>query len=105
MEIHGHGRANELANLLFGVQEPSAQKPGPKASASGAEPQRSDTVSLSQQGKLFQKLQEAVHGPDDPGRAAFIASIRDSIANNTYDGNGRKTGDALIRNVLIDSLL
>ena len=26
---------------------------------------------------VFQKLQEAVQGPDDPGRAAFIASIRD----------------------------
>ena len=105
MEVHGNGRAKELANLLFGVQEATQpQQAERKTSDSKTESSRSDTVSISREGRTIQRYADLVKAAE-PATAGRVAQVRDAIANGTYNVDGRTAGDALIRDVLIESVL
>lgn len=101
MEISGHGRAQELAALLLGVQETS-DRPMAKQTA-GRGPQQ-DQVEISQQAKEIQRIKALVAAPD-AARAEHVEQLRQAVDNGTYDVNGRTVADALIRHVLTDAAL
>ncbi len=110
MEISGNGHANELARLLFGAQEPtrsaqaeSQQRAVRRANEEGTRARESDRVSISDRGREFQQIQEATQA-SDPARADRIARIQASVDAGTFDVNGRKTGDSIVRNALIESV-
>lgn len=105
MEVHGNGRAKELANLLFGIQETAQpQQSERKGSDSTSDSARADTVSISREGRTIQRLADLVKAAE-PASAGRVAEVRDAIANGTYQVDGRTAGDALIRDVLIESVL
>jgi negative regulator of flagellin synthesis FlgM len=100
MEISGHGRAQDLATLLLGVKD--ADRPGPPASApSGA---RQDEVRISDSAKEMQRIASFVDAPD-AARAAQVERLRQALDNGTYNVDGRMVADAMIRQVLTDSVL
>ena len=101
MQISGPGRADQLAKLLFGVQD--AEAAGVKPSASRKEPAK-DQVHISDQAKELQRIRALAHEPD-PARIERLDRIQQAIDSGTYDVSGRKVGDALIKQVLTDAIL
>jgi negative regulator of flagellin synthesis FlgM len=101
MQISGHGKADHLAKLLLGVSDA-------KVSGSGQVPPRKeagkDQVHISARAQELRRIQALTHEPD-PGRVAHLDRIRQALDNGTYDVNGRKVGDALIKQVLTDAIL
>jgi negative regulator of flagellin synthesis FlgM len=101
MRISGQGNTDHLAKLLLGVQEAggpaSAQGAGQKA------PGR-DQVRISEQAKELQRVRALTEQPDS-SRAERIERIRQALDGGTYDVSGRAVGDALLKQVLTDSVL
>ncbi len=101
MEISNNGRAADLAKILLGVQETdraSGKKGAPKDSAA------QDRVQISEQAKEMQRLRALAEQPD-PVREARVERIQQSVEAGTYNVDGKKVADALIRNVLTDSIV
>ncbi len=101
MQISGSGRSDQLAKILLGTQEtkgPSTERqPSPKEAGN-------DRVQISDQAKELQRIRALGQTPDHE-RAARVDQIKSAIENGTYDVTGRKVGDALIKQVLTDTVL
>lgn len=101
MQISGHGKADHLAKLLLGVQE--TESTGARQAA--ARPAASkDEVQISARAQELRRIQELVHEPDEV-RAQRVEQIRQSLDSGTYNISGRKVGDALLKEVLTESVL
>lgn len=101
MEISGHGRADQLAKVLLGVQP--AAGPSPVRSAASKESGK-DQVHISAQAKELQRIRALGQEPDHE-REARVDRIKQAMDTGTYDVSGRKVGDAVIRQVLTDAVL
>lgn len=101
MEISGHGRADQLAKILLGVQPAS----GPSSARSAAHKESGkDQVHISEQAKEMQRIRALGQEPDHE-RAARVDRIKQAIDSGTYDVSGRTVGDAIIKQVLTDAVL
>lgn len=101
MEISNNGRAADLAKILLGVQD-TQHASGKKASSKGAGAQ--DRVQISEQAKELQRLRALTEQPDTE-RQARVERIQGSVEAGTYTVDGKKVADAIIRNVLTDSII
>ncbi len=100
MEISGRGRAADLASLLLGVQDTGSASAGYQT-----KPQRQgDRVHISDQAKELQRIKELTKEPDT-ARAEKVERIRQAVENGTYNVDGRKVGDAIIRYALTEKVL
>jgi len=100
MEISGHGRAQDLAALLLGVQETDRSASRPSASPGP----RQDQVQISEHAKELRRISSLVYASDDT-RAEHVAKLQQALDNGTYDVSGRTVADALLRHVLTDAAL
>ncbi|MGH7232570.1 MAG: flagellar biosynthesis anti-sigma factor FlgM [Nitrospiraceae bacterium] len=100
MEISGHGRFQELANLLLGVQE--SDRSSQKARVNSGDPR--DQVEISQRAKEIQGIKTRVE-QSDTGRSERVEQIRTAIETGTYNMSGQAVADAILRNVLTDAVL
>jgi negative regulator of flagellin synthesis FlgM len=100
MQISGHGRADQLATLLLGTQENGPVKSNRSKASDGSK----DRVQISQQAKEMQRIRALADQPDD-ARAARVEQISRSVEAGTYNVDGRKVGDAVIRHALTDASL
>lgn len=101
MEISNNGRAADLAKILLGVQE--TERTHHKKTTSQGTPSQ-DRVQISEQAKELQRLRAAAEQPDAE-RDARVGQIRQSVERGTYNVDGKKVADAIIRNVLTDAVL
>ena len=101
MEISHNGRAADLAKILLGVQD-TGRTQGKKAATQGTPSQ--DRVQISDRAKELQRLRAAAEQPDAE-RDARVGQIRQSVEGGTYNVDGKKVADAIIRNVLTDAVL
>jgi negative regulator of flagellin synthesis FlgM len=101
MQISGHGKADHLAKLLLGVQGTEASDA--KRTSSRKEAGK-DEVHISTQAKELQRIQALAQEPD-PARGERIERLKQAIDRGTYDVSGRQVGDALLKQVLTDSVL
>ena len=101
MQISGHGKADHLAKLLLGVQETEGS--GGRQAATRTQVGK-DEVQISAQAKELQRIRELANQPD-PGRTEHVERIRRALDSGTYDVSGRAVGDALIKQVLTDTIL
>ncbi len=102
MEISNNGRAADLAKILLGVQE-TERTHHSKKTASPATPAQ-DRVQISERAKELQRLRAAAEQPDHE-RDARVGQIQQSVEGGTYNVDGKKVADAIIRNVLTDAVL
>ncbi len=100
MRISGHGNTDHLAKLLLGVQEAGS----PATVQSGRKDAGKDQVRISEQAKELQRIRTLAE-QSDPSRAERIERIRLALDCGTYDVSGRAVGDALLKQVLTDSVL
>jgi negative regulator of flagellin synthesis FlgM len=100
MQISGHGRSNELAQLLLGIQDRDRSAARPQAQAAASQ----DSIRISQDAQELQRI-KALTQASDPARAERVERIRRSIESGTYSPDSKATADALIRHVLTDSVL
>ena len=63
-----------------------------------------DRVQISEQAKELQRLRTAAEQPSGE-RAAKVEHIRQSVEGGTYRVDGKQVADAIMRNVLMDSVL
>lgn len=101
MEISNNGRAADLAKILLGVQE--TDRTQSRKTASQTE-QSQDRVQISERAKELQRLRAAAEQPDHE-RDARVGQIQHSVEGGTYNVDGKKVADAIIRNVLTDAVL
>ncbi|MDH5641020.1 MAG: flagellar biosynthesis anti-sigma factor FlgM [Nitrospira sp.] len=101
MQISGHGKADQLARLLLGVQD--AESTAARSSSPSQGPVK-DEVHISEQAQELRRIMALTQDPD-PARAERIDRIRQDLDGGTYDVSGRRVGDALIRNVLTDAVV
>ena len=101
MEISQNGRSADLAKILLGVQE-TERTHGKKTASQNAGTQ--DRVQISDQAKELQRLRAAAEQPNAE-RDAKVDHIRQSVEGGTYRVDGKQVADAIIRNVLTDSVL
>ncbi len=101
MEISHNGRAADLAKILLGVQE--TDRTQNKKTVSHAT-QSQDRVQISERAKELQRLRAAAEQPDHE-RDARVGQIQQSVEGGTYNVDGKKVADAIIRNVLTDAIL
>ncbi len=101
MEISNNGRAADLAKILLGVQE--TDRTQNKKSVSQTT-QSQDRVQISERAKELQRLRAAAEEPDQ-AREARVGQIQQSVEGGTYNVDGKKVADAIIRNVLTDAVL
>ncbi len=101
MEISQNGRSADLAKILLGVQE-TERTHSKKPASQNAGPQ--DRVQISDQAKELQRLMAAAAQPN-AAREAKVDHIRQAVEGGTYRVDGRQVADAMIRNVLTDSVL
>ncbi|HNV25593.1 MAG TPA: flagellar biosynthesis anti-sigma factor FlgM [Nitrospira sp.] len=101
MEISNNGRAADLAKILLGVQE--TDRTQNKKSVSQTT-QSQDRVQISERAKELQRLRAAAEQPDQE-RDARVGQIQQSVEGGTYNVDGKKVADAIIRNVLTDAVL
>ncbi len=101
MQISGQGNIDHLAKLLLGVQQ-TGSRSSPQSHAHSAAGK--DEVQISTRAKELQRIQALANEPDQ-ARAERVERIRQSIDSGTYDVNGRKVGDAVIKQVLTDAVL
>ena len=101
MEISHNGRAADLAKILLGVQETdrTQNKKSPSQTT-----QSQDRVQISERAKELQRLRAAAEQPDHE-RDARVGQIQQSVEGGTYNVDGKKGADAIIRNVLTDAVL
>jgi negative regulator of flagellin synthesis FlgM len=100
MQISGHGRAHELANLLLGVQETER----PSQSKAKATDSQQDQVDISDYAKEMARI-KALALQSDPARYDRVEKIRQAIDGGTYTITGRTAADALIRHALTEAVL
>jgi negative regulator of flagellin synthesis FlgM len=100
MQISGHGKADPLAKLLLGAQESAPVGSNRRTTSDG----RQDRVQISQQAKEIQRITALADQPDG-ARAERIKQISRSVETGTYNIEGRKVGDAIIRHALTDAAL
>lgn len=100
MEIGRHNRV-ELAKLLLGVQEVDRSH-GSQPALKSSEQQ--DRVHISEHAKELQRIKGMADQPDAV-REARVDEIRRSVDSGTYTVDGKKVADALMRQVLLDSVL
>lgn len=100
MEISGRGRSADLAAILLGIHEPESRA---AARSSGA-PMREDQVEISAYAKEIQRIKAMVQEPD-PARAARVERIKAAVESGTYSPNPRAVADAVIKHVLLESVL
>lgn len=100
MEIGRHNRV-ELAKLLLGVQEVDRSH-GSQLAPKQTEQQ--DRVHISEHAKELQRIKGMVDQPD-AARETRVEEIRRSVDSGTYAVDGTKVADALMRQVLLDSVL
>lgn len=100
MQISGHGKADHLAKLLLGVQEPCGTNCKQPSAQAGA----NDQVLISDQAKELKRIQALANEPD-PERNSRIDRIKQALDSGTYDVRGRAVGDAIIKRVLTDAVL
>ena len=101
MEISHNGRAADLAKILLGVQD-TERTHNKKTASEGTQSQ--DRVQISEQAKELQRQRAAAEQPDAE-RDARVGQIRQSVEGGTYNVDGKKVADAIIRNVLTDAVL
>lgn len=101
MQISGHGKVDHLAKLLLGVQETEGS--GNRQAAARTKVGK-DEVQISAQAKELQRIRELANQPD-PGRTEHMERIRRALDSGTYDVSGRAVGDAIIKQVLTDTVL
>ncbi|CBK42030.1 Anti-sigma 28 factor FlgM [Nitrospira defluvii] len=101
MEISHNGRAADLAKILLGVQD-TERTHNKKTASQGSQSQ--DRVQISEQAKELQRLRASAEQPDAE-RDARVGQIRQSVEGGTYNVDGKKVADAIIRNVLTDAVL
>jgi len=101
MEISHNGRAADLAKILLGVQD-TERTHNKKTASQGTQSQ--DRVQISEQAKELQRLRAAAEQPDAE-RDARVGQIRQSVEGGTYNVDGKKVADVIIRNVLTDAVL
>lgn len=99
MHISGHGRAQELASLLLGVQEVDRPTQSTAKSARAQE----DSVDISQHAKELAQIKALAQKPESE-RAQRVERLRDEVDGGTYNVNGRTAADAIIRHVLTESV-
>lgn len=100
MEISRNSRA-DLAKVLLGVQEterPSGQKAVQNTSG------QQDRVQISEHAKELQRL-KSLTGQPDVARDVRVEKIRQSVEAGAYTVDGTKVANAIIRQVLTDSIL
>jgi negative regulator of flagellin synthesis FlgM len=101
MEISNNGRAADLAKILLGVQDTQRTSIAKGASKdAGAQ----DSVQISEKAKELQRLHGLVEQPD-VDRQARVERLQASVEAGTYAVDGKKVADAIMRNVLTDSIL
>jgi negative regulator of flagellin synthesis FlgM len=100
MEIGRNNRV-DLAKFLLGVHEVDRTQ-SKAAPPTNAEPQ--DRVQISEHAKELQRIKSLADQPDQI-REARVEHIRHSVEAGTYAVDGKKVADAMIRQVLIDSML
>lgn len=101
MEISHNGRTADLAKILLGVQE-TERTHSKKTASQGTQSQ--DRVQISEQAKELQRLRASAEQPDTE-RDARVGKIQQSVEGGTYNVDGKKVADAIIRNVLTDAVL
>jgi negative regulator of flagellin synthesis FlgM len=101
MQISGHGKSDQLAKLLLGVQE--AERSGARQAAAHKEAGK-DQVHISEQAKELQRIR-ALAGEPDRARSERVDRIRQAIDSGTYNVSGRTVGDAILKQVLTDAVL
>ena len=103
MQISGNGGARNLAGILLGLQE--SDRSGAKSSAAQENKQdQQDQVQISENAKEIQRLKELAEA-EDPARKEKVARIEQAVASGTYDVSGQSVADALIKNVLTDTVV
>lgn len=100
MQISGHGRSEDLARLLLGVQD--ADRPTGKSSSEAG--QKQDQVQISEQAKEIQRITQLAKEPDND-RAARVERIRQAVQDGTYRPDATRTADAIVRHALTDAVL
>lgn len=100
MEISGQGRAQDLATLLLGVRESDR----PAASPAAQPGARQDEVRISDHAKEMQRIAAVVQEPD-AARTEQLERLRQALDTGTYNVDGRMVADAMIRQILTDSVL
>jgi negative regulator of flagellin synthesis FlgM len=103
MQISGNGGARDLANLLLGIQDSDRATNRQAAAPESRQPQQ-DQVQISQNAKEIQRLTEFA-SQEDPARADKVAQVQQAIASGTYNVSGQSVADALLRNVLTDTVV
>lgn len=101
MEISQSGRAPDLAKILLGVQDTERTQSKKTADQQAG---NQDRVQISDQAKELQRLRAAAEQPDAE-REAKVDRILQSVEGGTYRVDGKHIADAMIRNVLTDSVL
>ncbi len=101
MEISGNGRAADLAKVLLGVQETERTQQKKTVSRNT---EKQDRVQISEEAKELQRLRAVAEQPD-ADRDARVKHIQESVEGGTYNVDGKKVADAMIRNVLTDFVL
>ena len=100
MQISGHGKPDQLAKLLLGVQGADAVSAKPKPPQDG----RQDRVQISDRAKEIQRIKSLADQPD-AAREARIERISRAVDDGTYSVSGKDVADALIRQTLSDAIL
>jgi len=100
MQILGHGRADHLATLLLGPQEGAPAGANRRPSSDG----RQDRVQISQQAKEIQRIKTLADQPDVV-REARIEQISRAVDAGSYNVEGRKVADAIVRHTLTEAAL
>jgi negative regulator of flagellin synthesis FlgM len=100
MQISGHGRSQDLAKLLLGVQE--TERSGSRGDSGRSE--RQDQVQISEQAKEIHRITALAKEPDHT-RAARIERIRQAVSDGTYRVDAIRTADAIVRHALTEAVL
>ena len=100
MQISGHGKPDQLAKLLLGVQGPDGVSAKPKTQQDG----RQDRVQISDRAKEMQRIKALADEPD-AAREARIEQISRLVDAGTYSVSGKQVADALLRQTLTDAVL
>jgi negative regulator of flagellin synthesis FlgM len=100
MQIFGHGKPDQLAKLLLGVQGSDGVGAKPKTQQDGHQ----DRVQISDRAKEIQRIRALADEPD-AAREERIERISRSVDAGTYSVSGKQVADALIRQTLTDAVL
>lgn len=101
MEISGRGRSVDLAAILLGIHEP---EPRTMARTARSAPPREDHVEISPHAKEMQRIKAMVQVPD-PEREARVERIKAAVESGTYSPGPKAVADAVIKHVLLESVL